>query len=190
MKYSITVRGLMLVLLSYYLLVAGVPLRKLVANKKRSIVTYTMHHPLHTWEGVSHEVNCVVLYDEAAGVIQRVAVAIRVASFDSKDANRDSHALEVLNGIRYPNVTFVSEHIQPSQGEALTAVGKLTFHGVTRPVQIVFTREQNGTDLVLNGAFEINMTDYKVEQPSLLGMKADDAIKLNFSVYFTGAGSN
>ncbi|GAB4052860.1 hypothetical protein [Spirosoma litoris] len=67
--------------------------KKLIADKKISTVTYTMHHPLHTWDGVSHDVNCALMYDEATKAVESVAVVIKVATFDSKDSNRDSHAL-------------------------------------------------------------------------------------------------
>lgn len=160
-------------------------LKKLVADKKTSSVTYTMHHPLHTWDGVSHDVNGALLYDETASTIQSIAIAIKIASFDSGDANRDSHALEVLDGIRYPNVTFVGQHVQSGPDGTLTATGKLTFHGVTRPQTLAFTRKDENNRLIVNGAFDISMTDFGVEQPSLLGMKADDTIKLKFTALFT-----
>lgn len=158
--------------------------KKLIADKKNSTVTYTMHHPLHTWDGVSHEVNCALMYQEASKTIESVAVAIKVASFDSQDANRDSHAMEVLDGIRYPNVTFVSQQIQPNTDGTLTATGKLTFHGITKPTTMVCTQKVDKSSLTVTGAFEIKMTDFNIEQPSLLGMKTDDPIKINFTAYF------
>lgn len=174
------------VLLLVSLLAAGTPGgKKLMADKKISSVTYTMHHPLHTWDGVSHDVNCAIIYDEASKAIEGVAVAIKVASFDSKDGNRDSHAMEVLDGIRYPNVTFVSQSIQTGADGTLTATGKLTFHGVTKPTMLVCTRKDEGNSLIVNGAFDIKMTEFNIEQPSLLGMKTDDPIKLKFTAYFS-----
>ncbi len=51
--------------------------------------------------GASTETAIRILSDlRASKAIESVAVAIKVASFDSKDANRDSHALEVLDGRR------------------------------------------------------------------------------------------
>jgi polyisoprenoid-binding protein YceI len=166
-------------------LMAGTAKKKLVADKKMSSVTYTMRHPLHTWDGVSHDVNCALMYDEASKTIESVAVAIKVASFDSKDGNRDSHALEVLDGIRFPAVTFVSQSVQTATDGSLTATGKLTFHGVTKPAVLIGTHDDDGASLKVNGAFDIKMTDFNVERPSLLGMKADDIIKLKFTAFFT-----
>ncbi|MVM39302.1 YceI family protein [Spirosoma sp. HMF3257] len=184
MTYRSTLRGLASLMLISLLLAATTASKKLMADKKTSSVTYTMHHPLHTWDAVSHDVNCAIMYDEATKTITSVAVAIKIASFDSKDSNRDSHAMEVLDGIRYPNVTFVSQSIQTGADGTLTATGKLTFHGVTRPTVLVCTRKGDGNNLIVTGDFAIRMTDFAIEQPSLLGMKADDAIKLKFTAYF------
>lgn len=166
------------------LVAATTDTRKLMADKKASVVTYTMHHPLHTWDGVSHDINGVILYDELSKQINSVAIAIKVASFDSKDSNRDSHAIEVLDGIRYPNVTYVSQSVQIKPDGSLTAPGKLTFHGVTRPITLTGTWKNERSDLMITGKFEINMTDFNIEQPSLLGMKTDDAIKMAFTASF------
>lgn len=166
------------------LVAASTGAKKMIADKKTSAVTYTMHHPLHTWDGVSRDVNGAILYNEESKAVESVAIAIKVASFDSKDSNRDSHALEVLDGIKYPNVTFVSQAVQLKQDGTLTAAGKLTFHGVTKPVTLTGTWKNADSGLLVNGNFDIKMTDFGVEQPSLLGMKADDIIKMVFSANF------
>jgi polyisoprenoid-binding protein YceI len=185
MRYKLLINGCLGPFLLSILIAATAASHKLIADKKTSTVTYTMHHPLHTWDGVSHDVNCAIMYNDDSKQVESVAVAIKVASFDSKDSNRDSHALEVLDGIRYPNVTFVSQQVVPNADGTLKATGKLTFHGVTKPTVLVCTRKDNGNSLTIDGLFDINMTDFNIEQPSLLGMKADNAIKIKFTASFT-----
>ncbi len=158
--------------------------RKLMADKAASTVTYDMKHPLHNWQAVSRDVNCAAIYDEESKQVETVAVSMKVASFDSKDGNRDSHALEVLDALKYPNVTFVSESIQPGANGALTIKGKLTFHGVPKPVVIQATRQDAATNISITGAFNVNMTDHNVERPSLMGLKAEDTIAMKFNVVF------
>ena len=158
--------------------------RKLMANKGASTVTYDMKHPLHKWQAVSHDLNCAMIYDDAAKQIETVAVSIKVASFDSKDGNRDSHALEVLDALKYPAVTFVSESIQPGANDAMTINGKLTFHGVPRPVVIQATRQDAGNRLTITGNFMVSLTEHNVERPSLMGMKTDDSIAMTFTAVF------
>ena len=158
--------------------------RKLVADKAKSTVTYSMVHPMHKWDGVSHDVNAAMIYDEATKQIQNVAVAIRVATFDSQNQNRDSHMVEVLDGLKYPNVTFSSQDVKPNADGTFTANGKLTFHNVTKPVTVKVTHHDANGQMVMDGKLDLKMTDYGIERPSLLGFATEDQFTLAFSLAF------
>jgi len=158
--------------------------RKLVADKALSTVTYSAKHPLHKWDGVSHDVNCAVIYNDETRQPETVAVSLKVASFDSDNNNRDSHAMEVLDGLKFPNVTFVSSDIKPGENGALIAKGTLTFHGVAKPATLQASRKDAGGRMTLTGEFPVNMSDHNIERPSLMGLKTEDAMILKFNVVF------
>lgn len=164
--------------------VAPMAKRKIMADKAASTVTYSAKHPLHKWDGVSHDVNCAMIYNDETKLPESVAVSIKVASFDSDNNNRDSHAMEVLDGIRYPNVTFVSSDIKPGSEGQLMAKGTLTFHGVAKAVTIPVMRKEAGNTITLTGEFPISLTEYKIERPSLMGMKTDDDMLLKVNALF------
>ncbi|MFD2571349.1 YceI family protein [Spirosoma soli] len=159
--------------------------RKLIADKSLSTVTYAAKHPLHKWEGVSHDVNCAMIYNDDTKQPETVAVSIKVASFDSQNNNRDSHAMEVLDGLKYPNVTFTSSDVKASEDGTLTAKGNLTFHGVAKPVTLVATRKEAGGKMTIAGEFPVNLSDHNVERPSLMGLKTEDQMVLKFNVVFS-----
>ncbi|GAB3548145.1 YceI family protein [Spirosoma fluminis] len=158
--------------------------RKLMADKSVSTVTYAAKHPLHNWEGVSRDVNCAMIYNDETKQPETVAVSIKVASFDSQNNNRDSHAIEVLEGLKYPNVTFVSSEVKAGDNGALTAKGILTFHGVAKPVTLQATRKEAGGKMTLTGEFPIKMSDHSIERPSLMGLKTEDDMVLKFNIVF------
>ncbi|GAB4048089.1 YceI family protein [Spirosoma litoris] len=158
--------------------------RKIMADKALSTVTYSAKHPLHKWDGVSKEVNCAIMYNDDTKQPESVAVSLKVSSFDSDNNNRDSHAMEVLDGLKYPNVTFVSSDIKAGENGTLTAKGTLTFHGVAKPVTLEATRKDAGGKMTLTGEFPVNMSDYNIERPSLMGLKTEDAMTLKFNVVF------
>ena len=160
------------------------PKRKLMADKSLSTVTYAAKHPLHKWEGISHDVNCALIYNDETKQPEAVAVSIKVASFDSDNGNRDSHAMEVLEGLKYPNVTFVSSDVKAGANGELTAKGSLTFHGVAKPATLRATRKDAGGKLTITGEFPISLTDYNIERPSLMGLKVEDDMTLRFNVVF------
>ena len=74
--------------------------------KEESSITYAMNHPLHAWTGESKDINSIILTDDARSAIFQVAVSAKVSTFDSKNANRDSHMMEVTEALKFPNVTF------------------------------------------------------------------------------------
>ncbi|GAB3513387.1 YceI family protein [Emticicia fontis] len=172
-----------LILLTIFAFSPNIESRKITADKKTSIVTYAMSHPAHDWEGVCKDVNAVIVYDDATKAISQVAVSLKVEAFDSGNANRDSHAIEVMEGLKYPKVTFTSNKIK-NDNNTLTADGNLTFHGVTKPVTITVTRTDSDKRVALDGKFDILLSQFQVERPSLFGVKTKDEVKLSFKVFF------
>ncbi len=171
-------------LLLFLLLVAPAAPRKLVADKAASSVTYTMKHPLHTWDAVSRDINCAATFNDDTKQLESVAAVIKLNTFDSHDANRDSHGLEIMEAIKYPTVTFASQRIVTNPDGSLTATGKLTFHGLTKPVTMQATQRSDAGKIVVTGGFTYNLTDFNLERPALMGMKTEDEVKMKFVVVF------
>lgn len=156
---------------------------KILANQKASSITYTMSHPMHDWDGVSKDLKAIILYNKEKQSIENVAVSVKVVTFDSQNANRDSHMIEVVDGIKYPGITFSSTSVK-QEANKLSVLGNLTFHGVTKPVSFDAITETKGKTMVVTGGFTVLMTAYNIEKPSLMGMPTSDVIKLNFNIEF------
>lgn len=156
---------------------------KLQNQKDKSSITYSMSHPLHKWDGVSKEVSSVILTDQERIVISQVAVTVKLATFDSRNANRDSHMLEVAEGIKFPNVTFTSGDIQQKEDKLLVK-GKLTFHGITKDLTFEASKKNEGKNIRVSGDFEVRLTDFNVEPPSLLGFVTEDSFKIRFQMIY------
>lgn len=176
--------GCLLTVLCLCAVAAPLAKRKLTADKTLSTVGYEAKHPLHEWDGQSRAVNCAVTYNDDTKLIENVAVSIKVATFDSGNSNRDSHMMEVLDGLKYPNVTFVSSDVKSGADGSLTAVGSLTFHGITKPATLQGIRKDTGDKMTLTGEFPVSMTAHNVERPSFMGLKTQDAMTLKFNVVF------
>jgi len=151
--------------------------------KEESSITYAMNHPLHTWTGESREINSIILTDETKSTIFQVAVSAKVSTFDSKNANRDSHMMEVTEALKYPNVTFVSSSVT-LEGSDFNSSGTLTFHGVSQPVTLKGTLTKEGNKLTFTGKFSLKMTQFKIDPPSLMGISTNDEFKLEFKVVY------
>jgi polyisoprenoid-binding protein YceI len=151
--------------------------------KGESVIVYSMKHPLHEWKGESKDVTSIILTDEARTIIYQVAVSAKVSSFDSKNANRDSHMMEVTEAIKFPNVTYVSNSVN-IEGTDFTSSGNITFHGISQPVAIKGKLTKDGNKLTFTGNFNLKISQFKVDPPSLMGIKIDDDFNLEFNVVY------
>jgi polyisoprenoid-binding protein YceI len=134
-------------------------------------------------ESTSKEIDCRIEIDPAKKEIKTVSAQIDVMTFNSGNSNRDSHAMEVIDAITYPDVIFSSISIVQN-GDSLIATGKLTFHGITKDIIIAAVIKWSPNRLEVNGAFNLSLTEFKVERPSLLGIKCDDTLKFSLAVVF------
>jgi polyisoprenoid-binding protein YceI len=156
---------------------------KVYSDKSQSSITYSMNHPLHSWIGVSKEVNSIIVTDEIKSTISQVAVSVRIASFDSKNANRDSHAMESTEAIKYPSISFSSSQIE-NLGNKLKVSGIMQFHGVSQTISFEAEKSMIKDKAKITGNFSITLTQFKIDPPSLLGLAVDDEIKVSFSLVY------
>ena len=156
---------------------------KIAADKANSYIKYTLSHPLHESIGTSKDFICGAYYDNASKSLTKIAIAATVASFDSQNSSRDSHALEVLEAIKYPKVTFVSTSITEN-GNDVVIKGELTFHGVKKAMTINATQFKSATELTLKGDFKVSLDKHKVERPSMMGAAVDDNLVMEFKINF------
>jgi polyisoprenoid-binding protein YceI len=174
---------LILALSTYSLWLAAQEKKKIEADKKVSYIEYAMKHPMHDWEAKSVANKCIIVYNDKTSAIEAAAVIAPVKSFDSGNSNRDSHALEVLEALKFPNISFSANNIVENNGQ-LIIKGNLSFHGVTKPIEFKAKKTLLGKNLKIEGKFDINMKDYGVDPPGLMGVRTDEKIALNFNMAF------
>lgn len=156
---------------------------RLYALGEGSSLTYVLVHKLHEVKGTAKkaEGKARLLPD---GTLQ-AAVRARVADFDSGNGNRDAHMKETVEAGKFPTVDFkgVAPRIAvPSRFPTtvpVTLAGKLTFHGVTRdvqvPLQVTFL---SAREVRAEGNFPLSLEAHGVERPSLMMVKVEDALQL------------
>lgn len=148
-----------------------------------SSVKYSMVHKLHSWEGVSKDLKVATKWNEQKNEIEQISIVVNVASFNSGLSSRDSHMMEVLDGLTYPRILFSSSSVQYTP-EGIFVKGKLQFHGVERVIETKVKLEKMNRKLVFSGSLPILLEDYKVERPSLLFVKVDNKIQIDFQVVY------
>jgi polyisoprenoid-binding protein YceI len=173
-------RILLLLLLLPSLMVAQT---KKPFDKKNSFISYGMNHLLHSWVGTSKDLNGVAQIG-SNGKIEKVALVSKVSAFDSENSNRDAHMLEVLESLKYPNISFYSTSISELKPGELEVKGILQFHGVNKETSFKASIASKGATSTVKGKFIFLLEDYKIERPSFMLNKVDNEVKVNFEVSY------
>ena len=153
------------------------------AIKNQSPVTYKLIHPLHEMNATSKEVSIKAEIDPAKKLIKTVSADADVMTFDSGNSNRDSHAMEVIDSITYPDVTFAGTTVAQS-GDSVTVTGKLNFHGVTKDITMYGATAWTEDSLKVQGKFDITLSGFNIERPSLLMIPVKDTLYFSLMAVF------
>lgn len=120
-------------------------------------------------------------------------VKISVEKFFSDNTRRDSHMMEVLEGLVFPHITWkvrkldgVTGPIKPGQYKAFGA-GPLTVHGVTKTLdaQVGLDISENG-NVTVTSSFSISLEEFQIERPTLVFVPIADDVPIKVSVVFPG----
>lgn len=144
------------VLVAYTLTAQTNDFKKVYCDKNESTITYSMNHPLHAWTGINNKVTSVILIRSDNETINQVAVIAKIAEFDSDNANRDSHTIEVTEALLYPNISFQSDTIYETN-DSLFVSGNLTFHNISKRVKFNASEKLKKHKLFVDGGFVVKM---------------------------------
>ncbi len=150
----------------------------------KSWVSYKLVHPLHVVEATSRNVQYKAEIDPAKHEVTSVTAVVDVTTFDSGNSNRDSHAMEVVDALTYPDVQFVSTAVV-ERGDSIFVTGNLTFHGVTNAVTMAGTAHWSPEELDVKGSFDLSLTAFKIERPALLMIPVEDKLSFTLNAGFS-----
>ena len=154
-----------------------------------SSITYHLVHKMHRVDGTSHKVEgkARIAPDGKAQVMIRVPSE----SFDSGNVNRDAHMKEAVEAAKYPWIELkaLGDGLTPpaqfptTQKKSFKA--QLSFHGIQQvfdlPVDVTW---ESASKVHATTTFAISLDGYKIERPSLMFVKVDDALKLDAKLTF------
>ncbi|MBM3159595.1 MAG: YceI family protein [Bacteroidetes bacterium] len=152
-------------------------------DKARSSITYSMKHTLHAWDGTSKGLNGVVVLG-ADNKVEKVAITTKVADFDSENSNRDAHMLEVVEALKYPNISFYSTSITETKKGELDVKGVLQFHGINKQLSFKANIIHTKNNVQVNGNFIFLLEDFKIDRPSFMLKKVENKVNVKFDVFY------
>ena len=169
-------RKLIIILFFQVIFAQGVPV---TIDVEQSFISYDGRHPAHNWTGVSKEIKGSFIFDIDNPTSSNVDLFVPVFSFDSKNSNRDSNMLDVIEDYFYPTVSFTSSELLTEDNEYFIN-GILFFHGIKKEITIPVNFILDDKKIVVDADFSISLSDYKIKRPSLLTIKMKDDITIKF----------
>ena len=152
-----------------------------VLNSENSFITYEASHFLHDWSGTNQNVKGLLIGNH--DFFKKIAIAMYVRDFDSKNSNRDNNALEILEVLQFPKIEFFSEEIEWKDNE-IKFGGELNFHGIELRKKITAKANLKQNNLLLEGNFDLTLSDFEVPLPSFMLRKMKDEIIIKYQLYF------
>ena len=142
-----------------------------------SYIRYTGNHTLHSWDGVSNNIDFILdCIDEDC----TINIASPLEEFDSGNDSRDSNMLYYTESLLYPIVSFESQRFKFNQtfDQSIDLVGNLNFHGINKeiPIKIFLSKEKDDFWGICN--FTVDLDLFDVEKPSLLMIKISKDIEV------------
>jgi polyisoprenoid-binding protein YceI len=143
--------------------------------------------------GAFNDFEGTIRIDGAEPAKSSAEVAIKAASIDTRNSQRDDHirSADFLELEKYPEITFVSRTVAQTGDTTFEVTGDLTVKDVTRPVTVEFEYEGTAKDpfgnvrIGFEGAVTISRKDYGITWNAALetgGVLVGDKIVLEFEV--------
>ena len=122
----------------------------------------------------------VSIYNTETG---EVAFSIPIKEFQFENATMQEHFNEkYLDTEKFPKATFQGKfssfNQDGDQPQTVTAVGKLTIHGVTREVEIAGTIQIASQKILAKTTFMVELADYNIKIPQLLWQKIAEQVEV------------
>ena len=148
---------------------------------KEGEVTYYGYHLLHDWKGTSNQIGGNFTFESSLKNFDGI-ISIPVKSFDSGNSNRDSNMLVYCKGIKYPDISFRPKEI--IKGDNLVTInGMLEFAGNVQDLTTSANiKAISNTSFTAEGKFDILLSKFDIERPSLLFTKIEDRISIEYTI--------
>ena len=105
-------------------------------------------------------------------------IELDVGLLKSNNALVDAELQRKLESRRYPRIRGELREAMPLPGSRARLLGELTFHGVSKPMEVEVGIRASANELELSGEKTIDMRDFNLVPPRFLIFKVDPMVRL------------
>lgn len=108
-------------------------------------------------------------------------ILLDLFSLKSENDKRDEHMHEALKAKENKLVSFTIKDVT-KVGESYKLLGTLHLNKVTKDVEALASIEERGEMMTLKGGFNIKMSDFGIEPPTLLFLSVRDQVDITYEL--------
>jgi len=141
---------------------------------------------VRSWKCTAKQIDAQVAGDATASLAQMVSgatVGIPVAQLECGNGKMNEHMRKALDAEKNPAIQFTLSSYDVN-GTAATLKGTLQIAGSTKPIEIPASVTDDGKEVRVKAARQINMKEWGVKPPSLMmgTMKVKEVVTVGFDV--------
>lgn len=155
-----------------------------VDKKKTNLVKFISDAPVEDFEGVTNIIDGYVFF-EGDDLLNKSNLHFEVdlRKIDTGIGLRNRHMREnYLHTDKYPYAVYEGKIIKADKKNDnsynVEVDGKMTIHGVTKPLKVKGTLERKDKNINIKSNFEIKLTDYNIEVPKFMFLKISEVMRL------------
>lgn len=155
-----------------------------VDKKKTNLVKFISDAPIEDFEGVTNIIDGYIFF-EGEDLLNKSDLHFEVdlRKVDTGIGLRNRHMREnYLHTDKYPLAVYKGKIVKADKKSDnnynVEVDGKMTIHGVTKPLKLKGTLSRNDKSLNIKSNFEIKLTDYKIEVPKFMFLKISEVMRL------------
>ena len=102
-------------------------------------------------------------------------------SLISEKKDRDANMYTLLNAEKFKTISFDIRSITKTS-EAYEIKGALTLNGITKNIKAKINIFEQNNEIILNGNFAFNLTDFSMEAPQMLFLTVRNRIDISYNI--------
>ena len=150
-------------------------------NTEQSYISYQGKHILHQWSGTSKNVKGVLIMENNRPT--KTAIISAIKDFDSGNSSRDSHAMEIMEALLFPDVSFYGESFTLNNDKFMI-LGKIKFHSIYKEINVSGDWDQTKERIILKGGFSVKPSDFDIKLPDFMLVKMENNLEIEYELIF------
>lgn len=154
---------------------------KWILSSEQSYISYEGKHILHEWSGKSKNVKGILIMENNQPV--KTAIISAIKDFDSGNSSRDSHAMEILETLLFPDVSFFGDTFT-KKSEIFNILGKIKLHSIEKKINVSGEWKETNKKIILKGNFRVKPSDFEINLPDFMLVKMENNLDIEYELIF------